>query len=531
MEEVYYKNMKLYQSILILIVFGLLVYGSSLGNGFVWDDEELIVNNSVVHDIARWRELFAGSTFNPGGGEKLAGLYYKPLMMTAFSALYAVFGSNPAAFHGFQVLIHIGNSILLFLIVQRFCRRQLIPLAASLLFLVHPINTEAVVYAADLQDVLSFFFGAAALLTVLSGGRRWRGVLSGGLLLASLLSKETGIVFAGLTLLAVLLFSRRLLLPFLAAGASSALVYGWLRFSLAGIFFQTHGLTPLSFMSLPERLVHIPAIIFFYLKTLLWPADLTINQQWAITTVTPQNFWLPLAVDIVCLALVAGVGLFFTRRSYIFFLVWFAGGLGLHLQIFPLDLTVSDRWFYTPFAGLLGMGAVAASHIGRVKPERKRVAIGTVAFGLLLIALSFRTFLRIRDWQSGLTLYSRDILRSPDAFDLHNNLGVELFRVGRIDEAKGHFQRSVELSPQWWTNWNNLGAVAEREGDRERALSYYRRAIENGNYYLAYENYAGLLLREGNLGEARQFTERAVRLFPSNARLRLIFAYVSEKLR
>jgi len=156
--------------------------------------------------------------------------------------------------------------------------------------------------------------------------------------------------------------------------------------------------------------------------------------------------------------------------------------MGLHLQIFPLDMALAERWFYFPIAGLLGLVLISGSQFNLFN-QKKLLYFFVI---LIIFALSIRTFIRTFDWRNGLTLFSHDIKLSGKSFNLENNLGVGLFRTGRVEEAAIHFENSTKLAPYWWTNWNNLGAVAEAEGDLESAEKHYKKAIGNGKYYLAY---------------------------------------------
>lgn len=478
---------------LLIIILGLLVFGNTLFNGFVWDDEELILLNSQVHSLANLPAFFAGSTFNSGGAGGLAGLYYKPLMTTAFSAIYTLFGPNAFFFHLFQISLHIASALFLWAVFRS--------LPLTLIFLVHPLNTETVVYLADYQEVLFFFFGIASFWYLLKT-KSPNLFLAAGLFLGAMLSKETGFVFLGIIGIGIWLFARTKLKISAVALTMAGLIYIWLRFGVAHIFFNKHGLTPMSLASLPERLINIPAIIFFYLKTFFWPQNLTINQQWIVAKIDP----LILTVNIIFFAgLIAGFFLTKSKKLYFFFFLWFLLGLGLHLQIFPLDLTVSDRWFYLPMVGLLGMITIIF----------KDFLSRPVFLGIIIFILATRTFWRTFDWRDGYTLYSHDIISSPEAFDLQNNLGVELFRRGDFSQAKVHFEKSVELSPQWWTNWNNLGAIYEREGKLDLAKDAYQKAIDHGHYYLAYENMAKLLLKT-DPAAGRKFVLESLKLFPGN---------------
>src|SRR3989344_9474682 len=102
--------MKKYRFILLITLIGFILYANSLLNCFVWDDEEQILNNSLVHSVSNIPSFFKGGTFNVSGSPKLIGIYYRPLMTSFFSLLYTLFGPNPFFFHLFQVFIHTANS-------------------------------------------------------------------------------------------------------------------------------------------------------------------------------------------------------------------------------------------------------------------------------------------------------------------------------------------------------------------------------------------------------------------------------------
>jgi len=144
--------------------------------------------------------------------------------------------------------------------------------------------------------------------------------------------------------------------------------------------------------------------------------------------------------------------------------------------------------------------------------------------------LSVRTVLRNRDWRNGFTLYSHDIKNQPESYDLQNNFGVELFRHGKIKEALEHFERSVDLQPHWTISNNNLGATYEELGDLKKAESYYHISIRLGDYYLAYENYVGILVKQEKFEEAIEFLEgEALRKFPENKKLLKLYYYLRQK--
>ena len=198
-------------------------------------------------------------------------------------------------------------------------------------------------------------------------------------------------------------------------------------------------------------------------------------------------------------------------------------------------MTVAERWFYLPGIGLLGMMGTIATWLdgylaGRFRNKIIQRFIYLTA-GLLILIFSIRTITRSLDWRNGLILFSHDIKTVSPSFDLRNNYGVELFRAGKIDQAKKQFKLSIELEPNWWVNWNNLGAVVEHKGELKTAELYYRRSTKNGDYYLAYENLIGILIKQKKLQEAKETLEqRALLKFPSNQKLIRYYQYVLQSL-
>jgi tetratricopeptide (TPR) repeat protein len=507
------------KKILIIIALGFLVFSLSLKNGFVWDDEEQIINNTVIHSISNWPKFFAGGAFNSGGTGSLLGVYYKPLMTLSFSIIYSLFGANPTPFHLLSLTLHISNTILVFLIFDKFFRKKkYVPLTLALIFLVHALTSEVVFYAANLQDALFFFFGLSALYIStfdLTAVKKY--ILIFLLLTASLLSKETGIIFVGAVILYTFSFDAKRIKSSIFTSTGVLGIYAFLRFVIANVGFGKIDLAPLSSQNLDIRLLNLPKIAIYYFQNLIYPANLVPNQHWFITTANFSGFWLPAIISIIIIIVIA-IPVFRTNKVYTFFLAIFLTSLAMHLQIIPLDATVSGRWFYLPMFGLLGM-------LGTVIPKiDRKILVGII---IIITILSVRTFVRSLDWKDGLTLYSHDAAILPNDFNLENNLGVELWRIGKIDEAGIHFQASVNLAPSWWTNWNNLGAYRQSLGDLTGAEVDYKKAIDNGNYYLAYENYAGILIKEGKTKEAEDFLENnALKYFPENQNLEEMHQYL-----
>ena len=503
-----------------------MIYGGALNNGFVLDDEDHIVNNAMVHEIGSFRDFFSGSTVNAAGSGRLGGIYYKPLMTLSYSALWTLFGSGPFSFHLYQLILHILNSVLLFVFLRSFLQPSrpegifnAFAFFAAALFLIHPLNTEAVVYIACLQDILYLFFGMLALTYFAKSDQvSWKkSALTALILLCALLSKETGLLFFIMIAVYAALFRRAALWKVVFFEGAALAVYLWLRLGVAHLNIAHESITQISQASALTRLTTAPLALAMYLWQFVWPMHLTITQDWIVTSpLTLDSFYLPLITLVVSF----GFSLWYWLRSrdqvFLFFFLWSIIGFGLHSQILvPLDGVFADRWFYFPGLGVIGM--LATFCIRRWPDSRALRAI----FLIVLVPMAIRSYVRSADWQDPFTLYSHDIEFLPGSYDLQNNLGVELFRRGRLSDAKTHFEISTQLAPHWTVNWNNLGSVHWSTGDLDRAEKDYLRSMENGTYHMAFENYVSLLLKENRRPEAKAFLEnKALVLFPENPVLR-----------
>ncbi len=462
-----------WENVKVLLLFyaaACVVYGHAvLHNVFLWDDEEQIIHQADG--------LMSGSFYTAGNQQ---GVYYKPLMTLTYALLRALFGLDARWFHAVQLGLFASACYFLTRLLSRYAGGPW-PVLAGLIFMLHPLQTEVALYSADLQDVLYFFFG---LLAILYPRARYL------CLLLSALSKETGLLFIAL------MPDRK--------SFGVLVLYSVMRFSSVG-FALSGKLQPISICSLHERLMTVPDVLSFYITSLVPTIPRVSSHQWLSTA----PHW-------GALLLFCAVALAVVSRRNLFFGAWWALGMGLHSQILvPLDATVADRWALMPTAALLGLFLP------------KRWPILGVIFCLVSGWFGYQ---RSFSWRDGATLYATDLPRSRGAYDIENNLGVELYRQGHIDEAGGHFLASVQLLPTWWTNWNNLGAYFEAHGQLDRALECYQQAVQHGHYYLAYENLAQLLMRIDPM-QARVFVDtQAIPLFPASQKLHEIKSILEQQV-
>jgi tetratricopeptide (TPR) repeat protein len=509
-------SLTLHKAILWIILLGLIVYGNTFLNGFVWDDYTNILFNPQVQSFNLF-SIFEQSMIN-------LGLQYRPVVMLYFSLMYALFHEAAFFYHFINVALHIFNAVLVLHLLKRFFSLPL-SLFLSLVFLVHPMQVESATWISTSGN-LYFTFGLTALLLSIKKHVSIRTLLTVSvLLLLSLLTKETGILFFFLILVYFMQQKKNQeALLFSEFSALTIIMYAILRFSTGGNTLSEHGsIFPIAQLTFIERLMHIPSIIAYYFSTFVFPLKLVIMQHWVIRTVTFQNFYLPLTLilltGVFCFAL--GVGLYRKHKEqfavFIFFLLWLLSGLLLHIQLFPLDMTVADRWFYFPMVGLLGLFGIA---LQKLQTQKKLHRVLLVIGCITLLLLSLRTVIRNTDWRDDLTLYTRDS-RILNNFVIENNLGWNYQNSKNFPEALRHYKKSVAMYPSWSISLNNVAYLSAQSGNIPEARMYAYRVLTARNYSMQEYHrdlaFTAWILRRFDTPEAaRDFSKKALQITPEN---------------
>jgi len=191
----------------IFFVVTFIAYFNVIKGEFFFDDDTLILQNKYVHNL----ELKKIYTSNTTEGANLTDNFYRPHHQLVFSLLYNLFGKNPIPFHLFNILVHIMNGFLIYILLLRLQFKPIPSVVGTLFYLVHPIHTEAVSYISGIGDPLGFMFMLAALLAILKGisspsPKHVINFTALGLFLYvnSLLCKESHVILASLLIVCLL---------------------------------------------------------------------------------------------------------------------------------------------------------------------------------------------------------------------------------------------------------------------------------------------------------------------------------------
>lgn len=527
------KNFSYQQFTYLLVGLTVLVYLNGLFGEFLSDDRKQILDNPIVHSFSNFFTFFQGSTFDAGDGT-LVGLFYRPLQTIYFSLLWSIFGAQPVFFHFFQLIIHIINGLLVFFIFKH-CFSKVLAFSLSLIFMIHPMNVEAVAYISSSGVILSLLFGLLAFRIVIRNNIRPRDyALLSSFLLLSVLSHEIGSLFIPIILSFKFLYDKKNVFSCAGSLVFVVIVYAILRFGVGHVYFPEVHQSPIMTMSLIERLLHIPKILITYLGTFLFPLHLSFSQVWTIPEIGFSNFYIPL---MILLILLAG-SIIFTYHLYksksgefilfVFFATWLLIGLILFIQIIPAEQTVSERWFYFPMIGFLGLLGVLAQYFIE-KRNGGVINYLAITVSIIIVLLSVRTIVRNNDWSDEFTLAKHDIKHDPNNYILANAVGAEYLRRGDANNAIGFLEKSSSHFTDAQT-LSNLGAAYLMLGNYSESKEALQKSIEINELSDTVTNMAWLLATRGDPVEAEAFIRNKLDKYPQLWKLWMDLAIAEYKL-
>ncbi|MFA5140781.1 MAG: tetratricopeptide repeat protein [Elusimicrobiota bacterium] len=492
----------------------LLAYFNALPGILFWDDEVLILNNVFLRSFRYLHEIFTTSMMAGGG---VLNNYYRPVQNVLLLLQYQLWGPWPAGYHAVNILFHLANTALLFLLARRLSSCVRTAFWAALLYALHPVQNETVNYASHLNSLSTFFFGMLALHLHVRG-RRWNSLLSWA---ACLLSKEEGVVFFLIFLLHDLMRVDEH--PPRPQERLRGLLGLWPHALVLGTYLVLH-VTVFNFLRLPLaeygaqagayagvglRLLTFAKAFCVYLRLLILPVGLHFDRDMLpVSSLTQPDAW-----ACVVLAAAAVFALWKASRDLPaarFGLCWFLAGFLPYCGLVPFNNILAEHFLYLPSAGLFL--ALADLGVRRLGSRWMFLLVPLFAFWLV------QNWRRNADWQDPARLYRTTLAGNPRSFRAANNLGAEYFRKGLLLEAKEAFELALGTNPQYAPALNNVGAVVEAQGKPDEALGWYRRAaLADPAYALAHRNLATILFQRRSLREARSEAEAAIALHPAYA--------------
>ena len=471
-------------SVLLIAAAGLWAYRTSAAVPFLFDDEPAIVTNPHVRHLwPVWDAVAA-----PPGDTTVAG---RPILSLSFALNYAVGGLHAWGYHAANVLIHLLTALLLFGIVRRTLVSSRdapvapwLALAVSLLWVVHPLTTQAVTYVSQRAESL---MGLWYLLTLYGAIRGWEGPHPARWHAAAIASCALGMgtkeVMASAPII-VLLHER----AFVGGSVReclrrrrwfyAGLATTWLLLAVLIAASPRMGSTGLGNPRLPGPFRYgltQCGVILHYLRLALWPRPLVFDYGWPAAVPSPAL--LPSVLLIGALIALTAWGLW--RRHPLGFLgAWIVLILAPTSSLLPIKDAAFEHRMYLPLMAVITLLVVAAELLIRRLASLTRQRV--VAMGLAacaVIGLGTATIVRQHAYRSALALWRDTVAKRPMNARAHNNLGVALSRAGRFDDAATHWFTSLALDPTQADAHYNLGRLYAQQGRFAAAVPQFRQAV------------------------------------------------------
>jgi len=505
-----------------LILVTLAAFWKVNSAGFVMlDDDEYVTTNAHVQQGLSGNAIAWAFTSTEAAN-------WHPLTWLSHMLDVQLFGMDAGRHHLTNLLLHILNGILLFLLLFRMTGALWRSAFVAALFALHPLHVESVAWIAERKDVLSTLF--------------W--LLTTGAWLAYVKSKKAApyalmLVFFALGLMAkpmlvtlpftLLLLDywplRRLTFPvrehveslkklvlekaplFAMAAASCVITIIAQRGSGA---VQT-----LSQLSLGGRMETALRAYGAYLGKMLWPVSLAVYYPHPRAGFSAESM--------AAAFLVISGGTFLTLRLWkkapclTFGWLWYLGTLVPVIGLVQVgEQTMADRYTYLPLIGIFIALTWGIADSVKGNPVMRQGA--AVAAAVSLAVLFGLTRVQTGYWTDSEALLGHALEVTSDNWLAHSNIGLVMFREGRTQDAIAHYTEALRIDPNYSDAHNNLANALSAVGQVDKAVAHYKEALTSRpDSPLLLTNLGWALLRLNRLSEAVPCFERALKINPDFA--------------
>ncbi|GEM_PF-440151 len=508
----------------LIITAAILVYALCLPNQMFWDDDDFILKNAYIKDWQFWTKFF---TENIISGGHLLSNYWRPLLEAVFAVEWHLWADWVCGWHAVSILCHAAAGSALFFVLKALGRDRTLAIAGALLWVVHPVHTEAVVYPNSMGDSLATLFVLLGIYFYTRGREGARTnpryyMASLAMYPLALLSKETGILLVAFIALADFLMipdataaapghCRRIpgILVRLSPFILMALAYIALRATVLNFNnsfnFYNHD-TPFTTQPL-LRLAAFLRVIALDAGFIFIPYDLRVERL----IEAPGSF---LAPDVLWGGLiVAGlIGLairnWARRPAVTFGVLWFFTAILPTSNLFVIiNALVYEHFLYMALMGIIIVVLTLGLDGARNDTHRRKIFMTVVCMAIVL--LSARSAWRCTDWRTAIGFYEKLVPTAPKSYRVLNNLGMAYAEKGITDKAEATYLKAITLDPSNAVAYHNVANIYRDRGDKELARQNYTKAIElQPNFIFSYKSLAQIYLDKNEYSKARAILEQ-----------------------
>ena len=505
---------------LLIFFLGFLSYFRSFWADFQFDDYEAIVQNPLI------KHFNLAAFFS----------YYKARFLTnlTFALNYRLSGLDVFSWHLASTVIHVIASFFAYLLTfvtlktpsldKKFDEetKWFLALFSSLIFLAHPIQTQAVTYLTQRATSLAALFYLGTVYFYVKARQESRMIYYVWTAVFAVFGMFTKPTFVTLPV-AILLYDFYFLESKIKMKADRILLFAVVIVPLVTIPFLLLGTKRLAWeaayaqSSITQRdyLLTQFNVVLTYIRLLFLPVGQNLDYDYKIAH---SLFEWPTGFSFLAIIALfaAAVKLFRTWRIASFGILWFLMTLAPQSSFFPLSDVIYEHRMYLAVYGfsILATWALAAA----IKNKRAYAAVMSFIIAVLILLTQARNSL----WAQPL-LFMQDIVKkSPNKARPHNNLGFFYLKSGRLDEAQKEYQKTVEFDPSYYLAWSNLGMVYYEQGRLPEAQKIFEKLINQyPDYPYPFLGLALVLHKQGKGEAAFQFFYQTTQLDPFSAAARI----------
>ena len=496
------------------------IYFQSLNGEFLhWDDREYVLYNVHVHSITIDNLLWMFTQYHQNN--------WHPLTWLSHSIDYLIWGNNSWGHHLSNVIFHILNAMLVFSIFQKILMRSLITenewykpsqnnrifiasALCALIFAVHPLNVESVVWISERKNLLYAFFFLLAIYMHLLYINTENYIYKVGTFIAFLCSALSKSMAISLPMVLILLdyypYNRFSNIPFrtrLVIFIREKIIYFLVVLSLVIVTIYTQSISgairTLDEVPLITRVLNSANSTLLYIKQIFIPYDLSPFYPYPdyITSHTLLS-WLPL---ILCMLLLIFCLYYANKKSsssplivYLYYVITVSPVIGI-IQVG--QQAHADRYTYLTTLSILLLVAGFLVKYSQNKREISRIILIFTVFYIGVMAFSAHQ--QSLYWKTDADLWERVVMLYPGKSALAEmNMGNVRYTNGKYKDAEQHYLNALELNPDNINAKINLNLVYEKTGRSYLARKVWENLInsDRSNPWLWLE-YGDFLLRQG----------------------------------
>jgi tetratricopeptide (TPR) repeat protein len=482
--------------IIAMLVATYIVYTPALKNTLTgWDDKNYITIDKDIQklDAAHIAKIFALKTACIMGMGN-----YHPLTMLSYAIEYSYDKLNPRVYHTTNIILHLINTLLVFLFIRLLARSNIIAFITALLFAIHTMHVESVAWVAERKDLLYVLFEIAALFAYTwyirnTQKRKMFYLLAIILFACSILSKAMAVSMAVILPLIDYYSGRKLIdkkvilekIPFFLI----ALIFGILAYTAQK---QTKAIVFTDY-SLYDRILFAA----YGVTTYLWKSQLPINLScfYDYPLKGTYGWYIVYAIIVLALCWLVYKSVKHTR-IILFGMLFFIFSLVMILQIIPVGgAIIADRYTYIAYIGLFFMIGHGIDYVWKNKTPKFKILKPalTIILSVFILCLAIGTYQRCKVWKDTLSIWNDALEKYPSTIKGYNGRGDAYNEKHQYKLAIKDFDKALEMKVDYSDAYYNrglayywLGKEAQDAGKTATALPLYYKAISDDSLAIKY---------------------------------------------